>query len=110
MSNHYRSTDDWRGIHYTTYLLLRVLELIFWTLGAIGIVAAIVAAMQTEKLSGSLYKTSHPHLEWGISAAITTLIVTLILVIGTRLLAAFTLRRSIEGFEELFEAEDDSVD
>ncbi len=110
MSTHYRSTDDWRGIHYTTYLMLRVLELILWALGAIGIVAAIVAALQSEKLSGYAYRTSHPHLGWGISAAITTLIVTLILVIGTRLLAAFTLRRSIEGFEDLFEAEDDSVD
>lgn len=65
--------------------------------------AAIVAAMQTEKLSDYLYKTSHPHLGWGISTAITTLIVTLILVIGTRLLAAFTLRRSIDGFEEALE-------
>jgi len=103
LSTHYRSTDDWRGIHYKTYLLLRVLELIFWTLGVIGFVAAIVAAFQSEKLSGYAYKTSHPHLVWGISTAITTLICMLILVIGTRLLAAFTIRRSIDGIEKALE-------
>jgi hypothetical protein len=102
------ASTDWRGVHYGTYLLLRVLELIFWILGAIGVVAAAIAASYSEKLRNG--NTSRPNLGWGIGTIVSILIFTLILVIGVRLLAAFTLRRSIEGFEELFEAEDDSVD
>jgi Na+/proline symporter len=95
------ASTDWRGVHYGTYLLLRVLELIFWISGAIGGVAAVFSALHSEKLTNG--KTSRPDLGLGIANVVAILILTLILVIAVRLLAAFTLRRSIDGFEELLE-------
>ena len=100
----YFESTDWRGIHYGTYLLLRVLELIFWILGAVAVVAATIATIQSEKLTNGM--TSHPNLGWGVETIVSILILTLVLVIGIRLLAAFTLRRSIDGFEELLETSD----
>ena len=103
----YFESTDWRGVHYGTYLLLRVLELIFWISGVIGVVAAAIAAFQSEKLKNG--RTSHPNLGWGIETIVSILILTLVLVIGVRLLAAFTLRRSIDGFEEMLDTEEGHV-
>ena len=65
------ASTDWRGVHYGTYLLLRVLELIFWILGAIGVVAAAIAASYSEKLRNG--NTSRPNLGWGIGTIVSIL-------------------------------------
>ena len=95
--------SDWRGIHYGTYILIRLLEVITWSTGAglVGYSIATAFSTQPHPAKG----THQPDLGSGLALAVSVVILTFIFTIAIRLLAAFTLRRSLDGLEDQFDGE-----